>query len=216
MAKGVPEPPSEAKIEAAEVEQERRIAFEEEKRQYLANVGAYETMAQTYLMRSQDTSLEYQDPEAATLPPPEALRVPERFEARSLREANAFELQDYEWAADAENLGYSRDEAIESNRRTMLSNYYGTVLSNLRSIQSDYSRDLNSYRSGTPAYRSSMMYTFTEAARQARENARNMTTEQIGRGEYLRGTAFETNGYLGSYISNYMNRYHSDLARYTG
>jgi hypothetical protein len=212
MAKGVPEPPSEAEIKAAEVEQERRIAFEEEKRQYLANVGAYETMAQTYLMRSQDTSFEYQDPDAQTLPPPEALRVPERFQARSLEEANALELQGYDWA-DAENLGYNREERIETQRSAMLSNYYGRLLDELRGGLTDEFTRYFTTGNYAGARGQGYLYTVREATRQALDNARNMTTEQIARGEYLRGTRLE-GGYYGSMAQNYMQRYFPDIERY--
>jgi len=112
-SRGIPSGPSQEEIEKAEQEQERRMRFEDEKRRYLTDVGAYEIMTQTSIDRA-NQSLEYRG-DQPVMPPIESLMIPKKFEPtidfdRSL-------IREYEWM-EAENLGFKgfKAENFEAER----------------------------------------------------------------------------------------------------
>jgi len=208
MAKGVPAGASDADIKVAEREQEFRVAFEEEKAQYLTDVAAYETMAQTYKQR-QTSGFEYQDPSQTMMPPPDQLMVPERFTARSLEGASPFELQGYDWA-DAQNLGFNRDELVAQQRSEIGGQYYGKFLQDIESgaFSDYYQSTIGSNTMG--AVRSARISTANQAMEAALSNARTMSASQIASGDYLKGTRFES-GYYRNMFENYMKQYNPNL-----
>lgn len=122
MGASVPSGPSEAEITAQEQEQERRIRFEEEKRQFLGEVGAYELMTQSAIDR-RASSLEYQT--GPTSPPPESLFVPAKFTPTV--DFDPALLKDYKWM-EAKNLGYGGySDAVAAEQRAANEAYYAAM-----------------------------------------------------------------------------------------
>lgn len=118
----VPTGPSKAEIKAAEEEQERRLRFEDEKRRYLTEVGAYEIMTQTAVDR-RNQSLEYREGEA--MPPIESLYVPRKFEPTI--DFDPALMQEYDWMK-AENLGFEGYNSAQNEAAREFNQRYYTAL----------------------------------------------------------------------------------------
>lgn len=172
MGANVPSGPSESEIKAEEQEQQRRIRFEEEKRQFLGEVGAYELMTQSAIDR-RASSLEYQT--GPMSPPPESLFVPAKFTPTIDFDPKL--MKDYEWM-EAKNLGFAGySDAVSAEQRAANEAYYNAMKSynswaNSPEYRMPGNQMLNAWR-----YNMSPEYT-----------SQNVSQEDIQLGRYARPT----------------------------